>query len=66
MKDKYKKALANWTRLNEQLSSFNTDELETLLDFELSGENRKTFIKRIHQRIVKLKNAAERDDLLGE
>lgn len=64
--DKYRKALSGWTELNNMLTEFTIGELQTLLDFEVSGDNRQTYVKRIHQRIVRLQNQIDREHLLGE
>ncbi len=62
----YTKALASWRSLNMHISSFKLSELETLLDFETSGQNRKTLVRRIHQRIVRVRASAERKNLTEE
>ena len=64
-KDKYTIALTNWLALNASINSFSLNELETLLDFEVNGLNRKTFITRIHQRIVRQRGYEERKILVG-
>lgn len=49
---KYDKALVNWRFLNANLMNFNKVEAKKLLQIELEGKNRRTFIKRIRQRII--------------
>ena len=66
MNDHLIEALKNWAKLNEVLPSFNEVEVKELLDYELSHENRKTHVERLHQRYNTLRVARERGELLGK
>lgn len=48
---KYEKDLKNWIILNENINNYTLSELKSMLKFETNNQNRKTFIKRIQQRI---------------
>ena len=63
-KDKYDKALGSWIDLNAKINNFKLDELHTLMQKEQTGQNRPSYIKRIHQRITRLRSENERKDLM--
>jgi hypothetical protein len=47
-----KDILKNWIALNSGLKNLSLDEVRKLLKVEQAGKNRKTFVKRIQQRII--------------
>jgi hypothetical protein len=54
-----------WADLNELLmATTNEKTLEALITKEKAGENRPTFIKRIHARLNKVRADRERRELL--
>ncbi len=56
--------LNDWKFLNNQLSSLTVEQLRDLINAEIQGKNRRTFIERIHQRYAKLMTMHERAALL--
>jgi len=57
--------LNDYNLLNNQLSSLTEEQLWKLIEMEIAGRKRKSFIERIHQRYSKLKTARERDEIFG-
>lgn len=66
--------LLNWTNLNKYLVGINElgdldskqRDLKSLLDYERKNTKRKMFLERIHQKLVRVRAANERRDILGE
>jgi hypothetical protein len=56
--------LADYNMLNNKLSELSEDQLWKLIEMELSGKKRKSFVERIHQRFSKLVTIRERAELL--
>jgi hypothetical protein len=54
----------SWRALNEQLSAMDEQEVLKMLQVEVSGEKRATYIERLHQRLCALRDARERIELL--
>lgn len=53
-------ALTNWVRFNRILVRLTRKQVARLLEFELiAGERRPTFVKRMHQRLVRLRSMEE-------
>lgn len=57
--------LKDWGFMNSQLSTLREDQLKQLINMEISGKRRETWIERLHQRYSKLVTARERIELLG-
>ena len=55
----------NWTDLNERINDLTLKELEQALKKEQNGAARPSFLKRIHQKIVRTRGNEERNNLLG-
>lgn len=60
---KNKEPLASWKKLNEQISKLAEKDLEGLLKIERANKRRAMIIKRLHQRINKLRVTREREEL---
>jgi len=58
------KALENWTELNKKINSFSLKGLIVLLDQEKNGSNRRSFVRRIHQKITRMRGVQEREKLM--
>ncbi len=54
----------SWRALNEKLSAMDEQEVLKMLQVEVSGEKRATYIQRLHQRFCALRDARERIELL--
>jgi hypothetical protein len=54
----------SWRALNAKLSSMDEKAVLTMLQVEVSGERRATYIERLHQRFCALRDARERVELL--
>ena len=57
--------LKDWGFMNSQLATLREDQLKQLINMEISGKRRETWIERLHQRYSKLVTARERIELLG-
>lgn len=57
-------ALGNWATLNAILADISRRQTAVLLEAELRGANREVIIKRIHQRLARLRTNAELKELL--
>lgn len=57
--------LNDYNLLNHQLSSLSEEQLENLIEMEIAGRKRKSFVERIHQRYSKLVTARKRDELFA-
>ena len=57
--------LTEWGFMNSQLSTLHEDQLKQLINMEISGKRRETWVERLHQRYSKLVTARERAELLG-
>ena len=57
--------LKDWGFMNSQLATLREDQLKQLINMEISGKRRETWIERLHQRYSKLRVARERAELLG-
>jgi hypothetical protein len=54
----------SWRALNAKLSAMDEKAVLTMLQVEVSGERRATYIERLHQRFCALRDARERVELL--
>jgi hypothetical protein len=52
-------ALNDWQSLNKMLSSFCEDQVAAMLEHERGDKKRKDVLKRLHQRVSKLRSARE-------
>lgn len=52
--------LTSWHSLNDVISKFTESQLEQLLEVEQANKRRSNMLKRIHQRMAKLRNRRER------
>jgi len=59
-------ALETWIALNDKLRDADEALCQQLLEEELSGRNRRQFVKRIHSRLNKARADRERKELLGK
>ena len=65
MTKKVTEALQNWHKLNAQVQKLSVKELEEALKIEQKRKPpRKTFLKRIHQRLTALRATIERKKLM--
>ena len=65
-KKQTKLTFENWTDLNARINNFSLEELEKALEMEQSREEpRPSFLKRLHQKIVRMRGNEERSNLLG-
>jgi hypothetical protein len=55
----------NWRTLNQTLNSLNEAQVKALLDEEIVGQRRTTFLKRLHQRYCILRAARERAEIFS-
>ena len=55
----------NWRSLNQTLNSLNEEQVKALLDDEIVGQRRTTFLKRLHQRYCILRAARERAEIFS-
>jgi len=53
----------NWRELNKKLPHLSETELHALLEAEVAGERRVSFLERIHQRYASLRTTRERLEL---
>lgn len=57
--------LGDWQVLNDELTSLTLPDVIELLKVEMSGRRRQSFIARLHGRITRLRNIAERSQLFN-
>ena len=57
--------LEDYNQLNNQLSSLTEVQLWNLIEMEIAGKKRRSFVERLHQRYSKLVTARERAELMG-
>lgn len=55
----------NWRSLNQSLNLLNEGQVKALLDDEIVGQRRTTFLKRLHQRYCILRAARERAEIFS-
>lgn len=55
----------NWRSLNQSLNLLNEEQVKALLDDEIVGQRRTTFLKRLHQRYCILRAARERAEIFS-
>ena len=55
--------LVSWKKLNSKISSLTEKEIEELLQIERANKRRAMIIKRLHQRLTKLRTTREREQL---
>ena len=58
-------ALNGWAELNRVISSFSEEQINTMLEHELANKRRKTFVRRIHERLTTMRTKREREELLN-
>lgn len=56
-------ALRNWVTLNAAIKSFSEKELQQMLAREQNGQRRKMIMRRLHQRLSRLRMLRERKEL---
>ncbi len=57
--------LANWNKLNHDLTKLREDQLKVLINYEASTRRSELFLKRLHQRYNKLRGAREFQEIMG-
>lgn len=57
--------MKNWRVLNQNLNLFSEAEVKALLDEEIAGQRRATFLKRLHQRYCTLRANRERAEIFS-
>ena len=62
-KPKSSSALASWKVLNEKIAQLTESDLAQLLQLERANKRRPMVIRRLHQRLNKLRVAREREEL---
>jgi hypothetical protein len=55
----------NWRELNAQLNQMTEAEVKALLDAEMAGRQRVTFVERLHQRYCALRATRERAEMMA-
>ena len=55
----------DWKTLNKYVSEMNEQELLILLNYELAGKRRPTYITRIHERYTRLRANRERQGMFN-
>jgi len=55
----------NWKELNQRLGKMSEREVSIMLEAELRGPNRQTFVRRLHQRLGRLRMQRERAAMMG-
>ena len=55
----------NWRSLNQSLNLLNEEQVKALLDDEIVGQRRTTFLTRLHQRYCILRAARERAEIFS-
>jgi hypothetical protein len=55
----------NWRELNAQLNQMTEAEVKGLLDAEIAGRQRVTFVERLHQRYCALRATRERAEMMA-
>ena len=53
----------NWIQMNNDLPKMREDQVKAMLDAEIVGAGRWTFIERLHQRYTNLRRDREREEL---
>lgn len=56
----------NWREMTERINDFDEDQLYDLIEAELKGQRRKSMLIRLHQRFCAVRDARERQEILGE
>lgn len=56
----------NWRQLNATLNDMSEAEIKQMLDEEMTGAQRVTFIERLHQRYCALRATRERAELMAQ
>lgn len=54
----------NWRSVNADMGNKMEDELLTMINYEVSTDNRKSIVVRLHQRYSKLRTLRERNQLI--
>ncbi len=57
--------LANWNKLNHDLTKLREDQLKVLINYEASTRRSELFLKRLQQRYNKLRGAREFQEIMG-
>ncbi len=55
----------NWRQLNATLNDMSEADVKRMLDEEMTGAQRVTFIERLHQRYCALRASRERAELMA-
>jgi hypothetical protein len=55
----------NWRQLNATLNDMSEADVKQMLDEEMTGAQRVTFIERLHQRYCALRATRERAELMA-
>lgn len=56
-------ALTSWAELNKTIRFLTENQLNTMINCELIGAKRPDILKRLHQRMSKLRNERERKEM---
>lgn len=64
MKKKPPSALASWRQLNEEIAKLTEQDLVQLLRLESGGRRRRMVLRRLHQRLTRLRATRERRELM--
>lgn len=56
----------NWRQMNQRLPDLSESELYELIQAERTGARRKTVLLRLHQRYCVLRDARERQEIMGD
>ena len=59
-------ALRNWIDMNRALKEFPEEIIQEMFEYEKAHRARPDFLRRMHQRLNKLRVAREREELINE
>lgn len=54
-----------WAQMMRELPGLDEEALRTLINFEVSTQRRRNFLRRMHQRYAQLRTKRERDQLIA-
>lgn len=62
----YNGILKNWTTLTKNISALDEKTVTKLLELELGGRSRATFVKRLQQRLNSIRSSSIKQDIKRE
>ena len=58
--------LEDYNMLNNKLSELTEEQLWNLIEMEVAGKKRRSFVERLHQRYSKVFTARQREELMNK